>query len=61
MSNKYKLTINDIEKSGGIEKLERDGFTKEKIMKAMYKETYGASKEERTEIVSKLYDRSYKK
>lgn len=54
---KYRLTINDIERQGGIAKLERDGFSREKIFKTMYKETEGASKLEREKIVSTLYDR----
>ncbi len=57
MTSKYKITINDIERSGGIAKLERDGFKREEIIKTMYKETAGASQQERERIVSKLYDR----
>lgn len=57
MTTKYKLTMNDIERSGGIAKLERDGFKREQIMKTMYKETAGATQREREQIVSKLYDR----
>lgn len=54
---KYKLTLNDIDKSSNIHKLERDGFSKETIHKVMYKETEGASQQERTRIIEKLYDR----
>lgn len=54
---KYKLTINEIQRQGNIHKLERDGFSKEAIMKTMYKETAGASQRERENIISKLYDR----
>ncbi len=54
---KYKLTMNDIQKASNIHKLERDGFTKEQIMKTMYKETSGATQREREQIISKLYDR----
>ena len=54
---KYKLTIGEIERSGNIAKLERDGFKREDIMKTMYKETAGATQREREQIVSKLYDR----
>jgi hypothetical protein len=56
-SPKYKLTISDIDKAQNIHKLERDGFTKEQIMKTMYRETDGATQRQREEIVSKLYDR----
>lgn len=44
-------------KQGGAKRLERDGFSKETIMKTMYKETDGMSKDQRSELVSKLYDR----
>jgi hypothetical protein len=54
---KYKLTINEIEKSGNIKKLERDGFSRETIMKTMYRETSGASQSDREKIIGKLYDR----
>ncbi len=54
---KYKLTIADIDKASNIHKLEKDGFSKEQIHKVMYKETAGASQQERTKIISKLYDR----
>ena len=54
---KYKLTTNDILRQGGIKKLERDGFKKETIMKEMYRITAGASTQQRTEIVNKLFDR----
>lgn len=55
--SKYKLTLNDIDKASNIHKLERDGFSKETIHKVMYKETEGASQQERTRIIEKLYDR----
>lgn len=42
---------------GDIKKLERDGFNREDIHKTLYKETEGASVKERTDIISKLYDR----
>lgn len=54
---KYKLTIADIDKASNVHKLEKDGFSKETIMKTMYRETAGASQREREQIISKLYDR----
>lgn len=54
---KYKLTLNDIERAGGIAKLERDGFKREQIMKTMYRETDGATQDVRTNIVDKLFNR----
>ena len=54
---KYKLTINEIERTSNVHKLERDGFTKHEIFGALYKETAGATQQERERIVGKLYDR----
>ncbi len=54
---KYKITMRDLETRGGIAKLERDGHSKEAIMKTMYKHTDGASQQHREQLVSKLYDR----
>ena len=55
---KYKITPRMLESVGEIKKLERDGFSREKIHKEMYKITDGASTEKRREIMSKLYERS---
>ncbi len=55
--SKYKININDLMKQGGAKRLERDGFSKETIMKAMYKESDGMTKDQRSALVSKLYDR----
>lgn len=52
--------MNDLETKHGIAKLERDGHSRESIMKSMYKLTEGASQDYRTKIVEKLYDRSEK-
>lgn len=54
---KYKITINDLERKGGVAKLERDGYSREKIISEMYKQTDGATKQQREKIVSELYDR----
>lgn len=54
---KYKLTLNEIDKKGNIDKLKRDGFNNEQIHKAMYRETVGASQREREQIMNKLHDR----
>lgn len=53
----YKLTLNEIEKKGNIEKLKRDGFNNEQIHKAMYKVTEGATQREREKIMNKLHER----
>lgn len=55
---KYKLNINHLEKPGEIEKLRRDGFTREQISKTMYKETEGMSKDQRTELMTRLHERN---
>ena len=54
---KYKLTINEIEKAHTVSKLERDGFKREDIVREMYKQTDGASTQERERIIGRLYDR----
>ena len=56
--NKYKISINDIERKGGIAKLEKDGFSREQIIKKMYHLTDGASQSQRTDMVNKLYNRA---
>ena len=54
---KYNLTLDQIQKQSNIHKLERDGFSKETIMKTMYREMPNASKEVIEGTVRKLYDR----
>ena len=55
--SKYKISINELERKGGAEKLRRDGYTREDISKALYRETDGASQRQRQDIMSKLYDK----
>lgn len=57
---KYKITVRDLESKHSINKLERDGFTREKIVQDMYKLTDGASTQERNAMMNKVYDRSEK-
>jgi len=57
---KYEPSIRDFECRHNIVKLERDGFSREQIMKTMYKKTDGMPQHERSELVSKLFDRSEK-
>jgi hypothetical protein len=54
---KYKIKLNDLEQKGGVDRLKRDGFTREDISKAMYKETSGADQRVRENIMSKLHDK----
>lgn len=57
---KYKINITHLEERGGIDRLKRDGFTREQISKSMYKLTEGACQDVRTAIMSKVYDKEYK-
>lgn len=57
---KYKITPRMLEEKGGIHRLERDGFSRERLHKEMYKITDGANVQERRNIMSKLYDRDNK-
>jgi hypothetical protein len=57
MATKYKLTISELERAGNIRKLEKDGFNRDTIHRAMYKATDGATTEQRREIIQKLYKR----
>lgn len=54
---KYKIKLSDLEKIGGASRLERDGYTREVVIREMYKVTAGATTQEREKIVSNLYDR----
>lgn len=53
--SKYKITEHHVSQPGGIEKLKRDGYTRSEIMQTMYKVTAGASKDERSKLVSDLF------
>lgn len=57
---KYKIKMSDLDKTGGIHKFERDGFKRAEIMKRLHQETRGASREEKQEIVERLFDRREK-
>lgn len=54
---KYTIKLNDLEKQGGVERLVRDGFKREDISKALYRETDGARDETRQKIMSQLHDK----
>ena len=55
---KYKITANDLDVKGGVERLEAMGHTRESIHKAMFHHTDGISNTERTELMGKLYKRT---
>jgi hypothetical protein len=52
---KYRITEHHITQPGYMEKLKRDGFSRSEIMQTMYKVTDGASKDQRTQIVTELF------
>ncbi len=54
---KYKITEKQISEKHGIARLERDGFSRETIMKSMYNLTPGVDQRDRTKIVKQLFDR----
>lgn len=57
MSNpKYRITEKHFEKHG-ITRLEKDGFSREQIMKSMYNLTPGLKQTERTKLVKETFDR----
>jgi len=57
MTTKYKLKLSDIERNGGIAKLDRDGFTKQQVMQTVHREMRGATRDEKAKVVEKLYNR----
>lgn len=57
---KYKISINDLETRHNVNKLERDGFSRQQIVDAIYKHTDGASQQQRTKMLDMVYDRSQK-
>lgn len=57
MSNpKYRITEKHFE-THGIARLERDGHSRENIMKSMYRLTPGMSQQERTKLVQDTFNR----
>lgn len=58
---KNKISINDLEKRGMIEKFDRQRVNRETLMKSLYRETDGMKQQDRTKLVQKLFDREYTK
>lgn len=52
---KYKINMSHLESKGGCERLERDGFSKCDIHRAMFKLTDGADKRYQEKIIDNLY------
>jgi hypothetical protein len=58
MTSKYKITANDLDEPGGIERLEAMGHDRVSIHKAMFHHTDGISNTDRTALMQKLYKRT---
>lgn len=58
---KNRISINDLEKRGMIEKFDKQGVSRETLMKSMYRETAGMPKNDRIKLVKNLFDREYTK
>lgn len=56
--SKYKITANDLDEKGGVERLEAMGHDRHSIHEAMFKHTDGISTTERTQLMKNLYTRS---
>lgn len=62
--SKYKISLNDLERVGGIEKLEKDGFSRVEIMKAVHQQTdqreFGhKTRTDQREMIKDLFDRTH--
>jgi hypothetical protein len=60
---KYKIGMNDLERPGGIERLYKDGFTKQDVMKVVHGETdcreFGhKTRTDQRNLVDALFDRT---
>ncbi len=58
MVSKYKITANDLDKTGNVERLEAMGHDRESIHKAMFHHTDGISNPDRTDLMKNLYKRN---
>lgn len=54
---KYQIQPHHLEERHGIARLERDGFVRQDISRALYNHTDGADQRLRTDIMKKLHDR----
>lgn len=55
---KYKLTEHHLSQKYGIAKLERDGFTRSQISRALYDNAGKISADESRKIMKNLHDRT---
>lgn len=58
MKPKYKITEQHLDTKHGIAKLQRDGFTRQDISRAMYAHAGKISADDARNLTKKLYDRS---
>lgn len=58
MTSNYKITANDLDEKGGVERLEAMGHDRVSIHKAMFNITDGISNNDRTKLMKNLYTRS---
>lgn len=58
MTSKYKITANDLDAKGGVERLEVMGHDRHTIHEAMFKHTDGISNNDRTRLMKNLYERN---
>lgn len=52
--------MDQFEQPNGIAKAERDGFSREQIMKSFYVQTEGLNTMQRREIITEFFDREKK-
>ena len=57
MTSKYKITANDLDVKGGVERLEAMGHDRHSIHDAMFRHTDGISNNDRTKLMKRLYER----
>lgn len=60
MATKYQITERHLSERHGIARLERDGFTRQQISRAIYANTPGCNQRERTDLMRNLFDRKGK-
>lgn len=58
MTTKYRIRLSDLERTGGVARADRDGFTKQEVMKAVHQEMRGASRNEKEQVVERFYRRN---
>lgn len=55
--HKYKLKIEHLLDRSNIHKLTKDGFSRAEIHKVLHREAEGATRQQKNDIISSLYDR----